>query len=309
MELRQLRYFVTIADLGSMSRASQALYVAQPALSKQVAKLEEDLGQPLLIRGSAGVRMTEQGEIFYLHAQRVLRMIEGIRIAVGAVETNPAGTVCIGLPQSTAAQYALPLIEESRRRYPAIRLEIFDEISSHIARCVDSGRLDFGIVVNDEDGAPLDTLPLVDEELFLISGRDQTPGLPSISAAELAALPLLVPGPGPGQGSRALLDKFLADQGAPALQQPVVVNSANIMRCAMLAGVAHAILPRGSVVEELAAGACAATPLHPKLSRRMYLCKSRNCSLSLAGRAVYDLLVAMVCERVADGRWQGMTFP
>lgn len=305
MELRQLRYFLTIADLGSMSRASQVLFIAQPALSKQIAKLEADVGQPLLTRSSIGVRMTEQGQIFYLHAQRVLREVADIRPAIARAETNPAGIVSIGLPQSSTALYALPLIEESRRRYPRIRLEIFDDISSNIAQQVDNRRFDFGIVVNDEDAAQLDSLPLLDEELFLISRRDLAPGSPTISGPELFRLPLLVPGS--GQGSRALLDKFLADQGVPALELSVVANSANVMRCAMLAGHAHAILPKGSVLEELAAGVCIATPLQPALTRRVHLCKARSCSLSLAGRAVHSLLIEVTRERAADGRWDGVT--
>ena len=107
MEIRQLRYFVSIADLGSLSRASKALFIAQPALSQQMAQLEAELGQPLLVRLPGGVQMTDQGQVFYRHAQRILKQLNEIGSALGECANQPAGIVAVGLPQSTAAQYAM----------------------------------------------------------------------------------------------------------------------------------------------------------------------------------------------------------
>lgn len=305
MELRQLRYFVKIADLGSLSKASRALHVAQPALSQQMAQLEAELGQLLLVRMSTGVRMTEQGEIFYTHAQRVLRQIEDIRSAIGSLEKSPSGTVSIGLPQTTATQYGLPLIEATAQRFPAIRLELFDEINGHIPQRLDSGRFDIGVIVNDDDAAMLQSTPLMDEHLFLVSRADQSRGLLSATAADIARLPLSVPGP--GLGIRPMLDAFLA-RGGVTLQEPMVwTNSMSMMRRAMLSGLGHTIMPWGAVAQELAAGTLKATPLTPLLTRRVYVCTARSGTLSLAAQAVHTLLLAIVRQSVADGQWQGVT--
>ena len=305
MELRQLRYFVKIADAGSLSRASRVLHVAQPALSQQMAQLEAELGQMLLVRMSSGVKMTEQGEVFYTRAQRILREIDDIPAAVGTLEKSPSGTVTVGLPQSTAAQYALPLVEALRVRFPAIRLELFDEISSHIPARLESGRFDLGVLVNDEDAAPLDALALMDEHLFLVSRAGQAPGTAQVTAAQLAALPLSIPAP--GLGVRPIVDAFLARAGLAVAELQVLTNSMNIMRSTMLAGLAHGVMPWAAVADELASGALVATPITPLLTRRVHVCVARNAGLTLAARAVHSLLVEVVRERVRSGLWQGAT--
>lgn len=305
MELRQLRYFVKIADLGSLSKASRALHIAQPALSQQMAQLESELGHPLLTRLSTGVRMTEQGEIFYRHAQRVLRGIDDIPAAVASLEKSPSGTVSIGLPQSTAWQYAEPLMETVASRYPAITLEIFDEISAHIPGRVTSGKFDMGVIVHEEDPGVLDSIPLMDEQLFLLSRADVAPRLGSVTALDLSRLALPLSIPGPGQGVRPMLDALFVREGVKLPAPPVRANSIGIMRHSVLAGIAHSVMPWGTMAPELAGGIVVATPFEPRLTRRVYLGTAPAAALSVAARAVHETLLALVKERVAGGQWHG----
>ncbi len=307
MELRQLRYFVKIAELGSLSRASRALHIAQPALSQQMAQLEAELGQQLLTRMSSGVRMTEQGEVFMRHAQRVLRQIDDIPAAVASLEKNPAGTVRVGLAQTTASHYALLLADAVKERFPAIQLEFFDEISSHIPARLDSGRFDMGVIVNDEDAVLLDALPLMDEQLFVVSHAGQEPRTKSVNAKQLSRLPLSIPAT--GLGVRPVVDAFLAQAGLNLPEPRVLANSMNLMRGAMVAGQAHGVMPWAAVAQELAAGTLVATPITPLLSRRVHLCTARDAALSLAARAVHKLLLQTVHDGVKSGTWQGATLP
>ncbi|MES2976263.1 MAG: LysR substrate-binding domain-containing protein [Pseudomonadota bacterium] len=307
MELRQLRYFAKIAELGSLTRASRALHIAQPALSQQMAQLEAEFGQKLLTRLSSGVRMTEQGEVFLRHAQRVLRQIDDIPAAVASLEKSPAGTVRVGLPQTTAAHYALLLAEQVVERFPAIRLELYDEISSHIPARLDSGRFDLGVIVNDEDAVLLDSVPLMDEQLFLVSRAGHAPRGKTVSAAQLAKLPLSIPAA--GFGVRPIVDAFLAQAGLVLAEPQVLANSMNIMRSAMMAGHAHGVMPWAAVAQELAAGTLVATPIAPALARRVHLCTARDTALSLAAHAVHRLLADTVHEQVRSGAWQGATLP
>jgi LysR family nitrogen assimilation transcriptional regulator len=303
MDLRQLRYFVKIADVGSLSRASQVLHIAQPALSQHVAQLEAELGHKLLIRKSTGVQVTEQGGILYSRAQRVLKQVAEIRAAVDQSVDVPSGTVAVGLPQSTACQYAMPLLDAVRSRYPGVALEFFDEISGNLLRGLDSGRLDMAVIVSDDDAGLLDSTPVLDETLFLVSHRDQAPGSPTVSLQELAGLPLALPGF--EHGVRGKVEATLRAAGVDLPRPRVVANSMSIMRQAVLEGLAHCVLPWGAVAEDIRLGTLVMTAVVPSLTRRVYFCTSRSTELTAAGRVVMALLLEIAQERVRSGGWQG----
>lgn len=307
MEIRQLRYFVKIADLGSLSRAAEALHVAQPALSQQVAQLEGELGQPLLVRRSTGVTMTEQGEVFYRHAQRLLKQWADVGPAVNQAARQLVGTVALGLPQSTAAQYAMPLLAALAARHPGISLEFFDEISGNLLHAVASGRMDLALLVNDEDAALLQSTPVLDEELFLVSRADRAPGTRRMPLGALASLPLALPGH--GHGVRDLVERAVRAAGGELPPPALVANSMSIMRHAVREGLAHSVTPWGALPDELRAGTLVATPFEPTLSRRVHLCVARDAALTLAGQAVFELLLHTAREQVQAGHWPGTRLP
>lgn len=305
MEIRQFRYFVKIADLGSFSKAATVLHIAQPALSQQMAQLEAELGQPLLVRGPSGVKLTDQGTVFYRHAQRLLQQLVDTRSAVAAAVDNPSGSVSVGLPQSTAAQYAMPLLHAMRSRYPAVEIEFFDEISGRLLAGLNSGRLDIGVFVNDEEASMVQAVPLMQETLFLLSRADMAPRRKTITLAQLARLPLAVPGQ--GQGVRPILEQALRAAGLPALNVAILANSMSIMKRAMADGLAHSVMPWAAVAGELGAGTLVATPITPALQRRVHVCTARDANLSLAGQAVLATLLDTTREQVRSGIWQGVS--
>jgi len=141
MELRQLRYFVAIADHGSLSRAALVLHVAQPALTQQVRQLEEELGAQLLHRSAQGVLCTDAGKVFYEHAQAILKQVADARSAVTQSTTRPAGSVTLGFPHSISGALALPLLTATRARYPEITLQLTEELSGSLAEQLISGAI------------------------------------------------------------------------------------------------------------------------------------------------------------------------
>jgi LysR family nitrogen assimilation transcriptional regulator len=118
MDVRQLRYFVSIVDAGSLSKAAQKLFIAQPSLSQQIAGLEIELKTKLLLRSAQGVMPTTAGSVLYRHARLVLRQMEQIRADVRDDSGGEAGTVAVGLPTSIAAILATPLLCASANGFP-----------------------------------------------------------------------------------------------------------------------------------------------------------------------------------------------
>lgn len=304
MEIRQFKYFVRIADLGSLTKASAALHIAQPALSQQMAQLEEELGQPLFVRSRSGVSLTEAGETFYKHAQRIIKQLADIPTAVNHAGANPCGTVRVGLPQSTASSFAFPLLSAVQANFPAIELVFYDELSGNILHGVNSGRLDLGVVVSDEDATLLSATPLMDEDLFLASRADMAPPGRRISLERLVELPLALPGM--EHGVRALVEKTALAKGLHLANVVVAANSMSIMRCSMLEGIAHCVMPWGAIATEIATGTLVTSTIEPPLKRRNYVCSAKDSPLSLAGQTVHDCLIAVVRKRVRAGKWEGV---
>ena len=148
MDLRQLEYFVRVAELGSFTRAAVALGVAQPALSRQVRLLEVELRQNLLVRNGRGALPTEAGKLLLEHGRGILHQVERAREELGRIRGALAGRVAIGLPPSVAKVLAVPLIRECRKRMPEATLSISESLSLGMQESLVSGRLDIALLYN-----------------------------------------------------------------------------------------------------------------------------------------------------------------
>lgn len=175
MELRQLRYFVRVVELGSMGRAAMDLGVVTSALSQQISRLEGELSTRLLQRTSSGVVPTDAGLAFLRQAQLALRHADD---AVHAAKlARLSGHVSVGLAPSTAAVLGLPFMTAMRERYPDIRLRMVESLSGNLALMIGARQLDLAILFQAERARRWSVLPLLDERLFLIA-RPGIPGLP-----------------------------------------------------------------------------------------------------------------------------------
>lgn len=311
MELRQLRYFVKIADMGGMSRASLALHISQPSLSLQMSQLEEEMGKALLIRLPSGVRMTAEGKAFYRAALQILRQVDEVRAVVLAAHQHLTGRVTVAMAHTQTAQYALPLILRAREAYPKIDLQVFDNTSSDILHGVASGRRDLGVLINEDDAALLDSDPVLEEEIFLISHPSQVPPSTPVLRSELALLTLAVPSP--EQVSRAQIEAVggMPADGGLHFEIPknwIVANSASLVQQAVLSGVAHTFQPWGVVREELALGRMYATPISPRYVRTVYVSSARGANASEATRAIRQLLLAVMAEQIEKGLTRARCF-
>ncbi|HEY7687314.1 MAG TPA: LysR substrate-binding domain-containing protein [Dongiaceae bacterium] len=254
MDIRQLRYFVQIVECGSLSKASRQCHVAQPALSQQLAKLEDMVGKPLLHRSSKGVWPTDNGLALYHHARFMLRQhdqaLSIARSEAGAIQ----GMVSVGLPATTVSAIGLPLVRRIRERYPGVLLNVVEGMSGHIGQLMRMGQLDLAVLFSNDVARDLTIEPLMVEELFLIvpEGSALVPRRQTaISIAEAAELPLILP-----TGSHGLRQRIAAEFDNRGLTVNVVaeIDSLSLLMNCVHDGIGATIKPMGAVMQEGARG-------------------------------------------------------
>lgn len=196
MDMRQLRYFVQIVESGSLAKASRQLYVAQPALSQQVAKLEDEVGKALLVRSSKGVTPTENGQALYHHAKFMLRQLEQALSIARQEPSEVRGMVSVGLAPTTLSVLGLPLVRHVREKYPGIVLNVVEGMSGHLEQMTRLAQLDLAILFRHSAASEMEVEPLLEEDLFVMfPARDAMlpPEQTSVSPSEVATLPLILP--------------------------------------------------------------------------------------------------------------------
>ena len=195
MDLRQIEYFVRVAELGGFTRAAVALGVAQPALSRQVRLLEVELRQHLLLRDGRGATPTEAGRVLLAHGRGILHQVQRAREELGRLRGALAGQVALGLPTSLARLLTVPLTRAIRERLPEARISIREGLSTALQESLVNGRLDIAVLYNTRASAELDVQPLHEEDLFLVQPRGR--GAPRqgrpLRLQALADLPLVIP--------------------------------------------------------------------------------------------------------------------
>ncbi len=197
MDLRQLEYFVRVAEMGGFSRAASALGVAQSALSRQIRLLEVELRQNLLQRNGRGAVPTDAGTLLLEHARGILHQVERAQDELARQRGGLAGRVSLGLPPSVARALAVPLMRAFQRALPQARLSITEALSASMQEQITSGRLDLAVLYNAQPLPGLEIAPLATEELVLVQrARDVPPGADTVQPVTLRALaawPLVIP--------------------------------------------------------------------------------------------------------------------
>ena len=302
MELRQLRYFIRIVELGSMGRAALDLGVGTPALSQQISRLEGELSTRLLQRTTTGVLPTDAGLAFFRQAQLAIRHADAA--AQAARQARLAGHVSIGLAPSTSGVLALPLLEAMRERYPDVRLRVVESLSGNLATMLNARQLDLAVLFETDGARRWSVLPLLEERLFVIGRRD-LPGMPtgrSVRIARLASLPLVLPSG--THGLRAILDAaFARERCAPHVV--LEIDGLAVLMDAVRAGLAATIQP-GAATVRLPADEMARIELAERSARRRNLLASlSDDELSPAALAARVVLRSVAAGLVAQQRWPG----
>ena len=207
MDIRQLRTFVHIAELGTFSKASERLRIAQPALSRQIRLLEAELKAKLFVRHGRGVSLTSAGELLLDRAASIIRQIEQTRADVAAEAGEISGHVSLGLPPSVGFLLTGPLVEDMRTAFPKVTLKVVEGIGGFVHEWMVGGRLDIGVLFDPKSSRHLEISPLWSEDLHLVGPGSAGLSLTEpVHLAELSKYSLILPSA--GHGLRGLLERY-----------------------------------------------------------------------------------------------------
>ncbi len=297
MDLKELRSFIHVAELGSLVRAADRLGLSQPALSRHVRILEEELGVRLLRRTGRGVVPTDSGEIVARHAREVLDHVARMSDEVAARRAAVTGRLAFGLPPSVGVSVTGPLVEAYRAAYGAVALQVIEDLSGAIQDRLLTGELDLAILYEGATSASLATRQVFTEELWLVGA--QGGGLAeaeSIPFEAVSGYPLILPGR--RHGLRAVIEQH-AFRHAVTLRTDIEVDSLRAQLDLVRRGLGYTILPRTTLqVGNNSEGLVAVAIAEPPLLRSWVLAWPRDRSLGRPAAALSELLVARIPQWV-----------
>lgn len=303
MDTRQLRNFLKIAELGSISRAADMLGVAQPSLSQQVLRLEDEVGFKLFRRTTRGVVVTEAGEILQRHAQRLLEIVEQAVEEMRQVREEARAKVTIAMPFSISRLLAVPLTEAVMEEAPGVSLRLREGFSGAVRTMLQEGSADFGLLFDDE---PLDQFTvkrLARDEIYLIGPPGRLPGIDAgerMPMSELLRLPLIIPGP--THGLRVTLEQEMRRRGL-RLKAASEIDSLDHIVGLVADGRGYSILPLSAAKGELDAGAISAQRIEGSPGGTLYLARRADTAVGEASRAIEHLVIRLLGGLMQKGQW------
>lgn len=299
MDRRKLEAFIKVVDLGSISRAAEALHTAQSALSQQVSSLETTLGIALLERSKHGVVPTRAGREFLRHAQTILRqMDQAVQAVTAHADGGPSGRVSIGLaPYSMATSLTVPLLALVRDRYPRIVLHIRENFGAIISEGIATGQMDMGVLYTPVPLRAIDVDPLLSDELVLVvpaAGATALPGV--VDYSTLTSVPLFLPSR--QHSIRQVVDAaFQRVNAFPTLAGEL--ESVPQLLEAVRARLGSSILPRRCLPADIGQGV-AVLPLGSRPTEMtVALCTAGFQPLTEQAEAVLPLLRGLILEGAA----------
>lgn len=299
VNLRRLKYFVKIVDIGSLTQAADVLHIAQPALSQQLATLEGEFRQQLLVRTKRGVTPTDAGMVLYRHAQIILRQFDQAQSDVRNSGRTLSGQVSVGLAPGTAASaLSLPLLKAVRARHPGVLLYLNENFGTTLSELIMNGRMDMAVLYGSKPVHGLSFSPLLKEELYLVGPADMPTTEAQVDLAQLLDVELLLPRP--YNVVRKLVDEaFMGIHRAPHVVAEI--ESASTLVAALADGLGATILP-GSAARVIGA-ACNARLcriVNPVIEAPLSLCVSDHLPMSEPALAVKEILLELVGDLAAD---------
>ena len=279
MDLKRIKYLIQVADFGSFSRAAAVIGIAQPALGRQVQKLEAEYGNRLLYRHGRGVSLTPEGEKFLDQMRPLVREFEAAFSNLREERASPTGVVTLGLTPTLCKLIGMPLLASLRKKFPKLRINVVSGYSGYIHEWLAAARLDLAILHDARRSQHVAVEHIADVRLFLMSAphlvRNAERPLPGpVPLEALQTLPLVLPTR--NHGLRRTMDSA-ASRLAVRLDVQYEMDNLDLMKEIALAGLAHTVLAPPAVQDEIEAGRLMARPIvDPEVVTRLMLVKASS---------------------------------
>lgn len=292
MDLRQLRYFLSVIEQGSISKAADALHVAQSAISLHLNRLETELGCDLVHRTSRGIVPTESGVRLATRARALLADLATIADDVRGDELVPNGSVVVGMPTSLGIALTVPLALKIRQAYPKIQLRVTEGLSGHMSQWLTSGELDIALTFNNERLPGAMTECVARENLHLVTSVSAGLASEPLDAPALFRLPLILPGR--PHGLREEVERAASRHG---LRPNVILEIDSLEHIKALVAenvgytlLSHRVASHGGVAARLRW----LEITQPRIERVIYLARPTARPQSAAAKAVHEVLITLL---------------
>jgi len=305
MDIRRLKYFISVVDKGSIGRAAGSASLAQPAMSQHMATLEAEVGVKLLVRSPQGVTPTPAGLHFYRAAHAIVRRYDDAIREAAAIGGRNAGTLTIGIPTSMLGILGGPLLHLLMGRFADLRVRVLEGFSGYLTEMALNGRIDIVFAFVEPGVGGLDVRPLLVEEMFLLQPGTGD-GSETVTLAEVADTPLVLPGP--EHGLRKAVERGLAGIG----REPRIVaeiDSYPLLLDSVRQGIAATVISwAGATGRASPQDVRRRRIVAPILTRPVSMCLSESARSIERIEEVAEVIDGLFRSLVADDTWQGVHF-
>lgn len=301
MDLQHLQNFLTILDQKSISNAASLIRIAQPALSRQLRALEDEVGAPLLIRHRWGVSPTPAGEVLAEHARDILRRVRTARDAISTLTSSPSGTLAVGVTASMAGLILPPLAMEAQALMPAVSLKLAEGYTQVLHQRLLAGELDVAVIHARERLPSLDTRPLMTEPIVFAGPAGLFRPGEAVTMKQVLQHQSLVTAP---SGRLRLLYEQAAATAGAAPTRFMEVDSLPALLELLAAGAGVAMLAYSTIHAGVEAGRLSWAHLAPRpLTRKIVIARPHDRLETPAWLTMADLIWRIVEARAETYRW------
>jgi LysR family transcriptional regulator, nitrogen assimilation regulatory protein len=307
VDVKQLAALLAVAETGSVTRAAEVLHLVQPAVSRQIKLLEDELGAPLFERTRQGMRLTDDGQVLLDHARRALNELERARAEIRPLSGELRGLVTLGLSPSIAEPIAEALMRRLAAEHPAVQLRLSVGYTRHLADWLDAADIDLAVIYEVRPSSAVEVRPLLDEALWVVGppGSGLSPDRP-VRFADVHEHVRIQSNP--THAMRRMLERVAADEKI-RLTVAVETNSMNVQQRLVAAGMGYTVLPGIAVAHDVERGRLAGAPLlDAGLRRRLQMALPGTRRLGYAVRGVAEILIEEMRDSVESGTWPSATW-
>lgn len=307
MDIRQLTYFIAIAEAGSLSAAAHQLHIAQPSLSQHLSNMEKELGLKLVQRSARGSTLTAEGRVLLRHAYDICGGLNRCLSEMRALTTEVAGPVRFGMPPSVSMVMSVPLAETVRLELPDVRLRASEAMSGFIKTWIDDETVEIGFLYDLDGVGHLKATHVLDEKLYFFSAPDDwplatPPGTP-VPLRDLRHIDFILPGQ--PHGLRMIIERAAAEAGI-TLNVVTEMDAMTQIKELVARGSGYSIFTPSACHDFIAAGRLIRAPIiDPVISRPVYLVRNPALNQTKACAAIERVTLKVAAEMVARDIWEG----